>query len=357
MCALISCYIARLSLDVSIFSLRCQWMNNLEMMRKRLDWQGGIHQEDRMIKGKWQTLQRVLKYSYQASTIQKVQPYNEVLPYDWEPESLEDSALPQYPYDRALINSDKLKQDYDDKILSIDYQAGYQPGDVFEWKKTGTYWLIYLQQLSEDAYFRGEIRRCRYRIKFKDKDDNWVSTWAAIRGPVETQIDSIQKNQQRVDEPNWSLNILMPCNEHTKAAFERYSRFILDGRAWQVKVADSISVENIIEISAEEYYVNESKDDMENEIADGLVIEPIDPTPESGILGETFIKPKIAETYSVEEPNGKWTILENVPAIVTPSGNLTATVTWNKVGSGQFTLQWEKNDIVLQKTIVVESLY
>nr|DAH09523.1 MAG TPA: hypothetical protein [Caudoviricetes sp.] len=26
---------------------------------------------------------------------------------------------------RALINPDKLKQDYDDKIFSIDYNAGY----------------------------------------------------------------------------------------------------------------------------------------------------------------------------------------------------------------------------------------
>jgi hypothetical protein len=39
---------------------------------------------------------------------------------------------------RALINPDKVKQDYDDKILSIDYSSGVEPGDVFEWKKTGT---------------------------------------------------------------------------------------------------------------------------------------------------------------------------------------------------------------------------
>jgi hypothetical protein len=44
-------------------------MNNLEMMRKRLEYQGGIHQEDRMIKDKWRTLQRALKYSYQACSV------------------------------------------------------------------------------------------------------------------------------------------------------------------------------------------------------------------------------------------------------------------------------------------------
>lgn len=310
-----------------------------------------------MIKEKWRTLMHALKYSYQACTVQKVQSYNEVLPYDWASENLPEGGLPQYPFDRALINPDKVKQDYDDKIISIDYSAGYESGDVFEWKKTGTYWLIYLQQITEDAYFRGEIRRCRYRIKFKDEDGNWVSTWAAIRGPVETQINSIQKNQQRIDEPNLSLNILMPRNEKTLRAFDRYSEFMLDGKVWRVEAPDSISMKNIIEVNAEEYYINRDTDDVENEIANGLVIEPVDPTPDSEIEGNTFIKPKITETYRVEETGGKWTVLENAPVTLCPSGDTSVTVTWNKVVSGQFTLQWVKDDKSLEKTIVVESLY
>lgn len=310
-----------------------------------------------MIKEKWRTLMHALKYSYQACTVQKVQPYNEVLPYDWASENLRECGLPQYPFDRALINPDKVKQDYDDKIISIDYSSGYEPGDVFEWKKTGTYWLIYLQQITEDAYFRGEIRRCRYRIKFKDEDGNWVSTWAAIRGPVETQINSIQKNQQRIDEPNLSLNILMPRNEKTLHAFDRYSEFMLNGKMWRVEAPDDISMKNIIEVNAEEYYINSEIDDVENEIAKGLVIEPIDPTPESEIEGNTFIKPKIAETYTVEEPDGKWSVLENAPVTLCPSGDTSVTVTWNKVVSGQFTLLWTKDDKSLEKTVVVESLY
>lgn len=310
-----------------------------------------------MIKEKWRTLMHALKYSYQACTVQKVQPYSEVLPYDWTSENPPECGLPQYPFDRALINPDKVKQDYDNKVISIDYSAGYEPGDVFEWKKTGTYWLIYLQQITEDAYFRGEIRRCRYRIKFKDKDGNWVSTWAAIRGPVETQINSIQKNQQRIDEPNLSLNILMPRNEKTLHAFDRYSEFMLDGKMWRVEAPDTISMKNIIEVNAEEYYINSEIDDVENEIANGLVVEPVDPTPESEIIGNTFIKPKIAETYSVEEPDGKWSVLENAPVTLCPSGNTSVTVTWNKVVSGQFTLLWTKDDKFLEKTIVVESLY
>jgi hypothetical protein len=79
-----------------------------------------------------------------------------------------DADMGVYGEIRALINPDKVKQDYDDKIVSIDYEHSYEPGDVFEWKKTNTYWLIYTQEITEDAYFRGEIRRCRYKIRFKD---------------------------------------------------------------------------------------------------------------------------------------------------------------------------------------------
>lgn len=329
-------------------------MNNLEMMRKRFEWQGGIHQEDRMIRDKQRTLHRALLYSYQAVSIEMVQKFDKII--ELKP-SGEDPDMEVYGEIRALINPDKVKQDYDDKIVSLDYEHGYEPGDVFEWKRTDTHWLIYTQELTEDAYFRGEIRRCRYMIKFKDQDGNWCATYAAIRGPVETQINSIQKNQQRIDTPNLSLNILMPRNEQTLHAFDRYSEFIFAGKCWRVEAPDSISMKNIIEINAEENYWNDTTDDLEKEMKDGLVFEPINPTPDTTIIGETFIKPKIAATYSVEVADGEWKILEDVPACVKATGNQTATVTWNKTTSGQFTLQWVKGNDVREKVIVVESLY
>lgn len=330
-------------------------MGNFDMMKKRLEWQGGIHQEDRMIKDKWRTLQRALKYSYQACTVQMVQKSNMVL--DSSLDAI-DTDMGTYPMWRALINPDKVKQDYDDKIISIDYLSEYGPGDVFEWKKTDTYWLIYTQEITEDAYFRGEIRRCRYQIKFKDKEGNWCATWAAIRGPVETQIESIQKNQERIDKPNLSLNILMPQNEKTLHAFDRYSEFLFAGRCWKVQAPDSISMKNVIEVNAEEDYINRDTDDIENSMKDGLVIEPVDPTPQSGIAGETFILPKVSELYSVEEDGGTWSVLEdNVPVSLCKQNGVSVQATWNKTTHGQFTLLWKKDDITLEKVIVVESMF
>lgn len=320
-------------------------MNNLELMRKRFEYQGGIAQDERMINDKYRTFLRALKYSYQACDVELIQPFSSCL-------TNEDLKYQKY---RALINSDKTKQDYDDKILSIDYNSGFGPGDVFYWIGTQTYWIIYLQALTEDSYFRGEIRRCKYQIKFRDEEGNFLSTWAAIRGPVETQIDSIQKNQIRVDRPNLSLNILLPKNEKTLKAFDRYREFIFAGRCWRVEAPDSISMENIIEINAEEYFIDRETD---NDVKNGLVVEPIDPSPNTEIKGETFIKPKMMKRYKSPEPGGKWIIIEKkIPVTMNCADNSNIDIIWNSMVSGQFTLQWNKGDKVTTKTIVVESLF
>lgn len=331
-------------------------MNNLEMMRKRFEWQGGVRQEDRMIKDKLRTLQRALKYSYQGCTIEMVQPHSMVL--DADPNAI-DTEMSVFQPVRALINPDKVKQDYDDKTISIEYRHGYEPGDVFEWKKTNTHWIIYTQEITEDAYFRGEIRRCRYKLKFKDKDGNWCSTWAAIRGPIETAIDSIQKNQERIDKPNLSLNILIPQNEKTLHAFDRYQEFLFAGRCWKVEAPDSISMKNVIEVNAGEDYINLGTDDTDNEMKNGLIIEPVIPeVSEDDIQGETFIKPLIAENYSVNMVDGVWSILEKgAPVTLCAEDAYSVKLTWTKTTSGQFTLLWSKDGVTLEKTIVVESLF
>lgn len=322
-------------------------MINLNLMRKRLEYFGGTAQEDRMINDKFRAFQRALLYSYQGCDVTAVQ------------NLIHATSLQKEPLYRALINPDKVKQDYDDKILSIDYKSSFSPGDIFKWIGTNTYWLIYLQALTEDAYFRSEIRRCKHIIRFKDKNGDIKQTWAAIRGPVETKIDTIQKNQVRIDRPNWSLHILMPLNEDVVFAFDRYSRFLLDGKAWQVEAVDSLSTPNILEVQAEEYYIDRDADDLEEEVANGLIVEKIDPNPQDlGIQGLTFIKPNIAEIYTAPDSEGVWSVKEKeFPICLKTTGNNQVTVIWKKTTSGQFTLQWTKGDTTIERIIVVESLF
>ena len=318
-------------------------MSNFEMMKKRLEFQGGLTQEERMIHDKYETFLYSLNYSYQGCDIQLTQ--------SWDENKIDDTFY------RALINPNKLKQDYDDKVLSIDYNTNIDVGDVILWKGTQTHWLIYLKEFTEDGYFRGDIRRCNHKINFKDENGIVNTIWVAVRGPVETSIDSIQKNEIRIDRPNWSLNLLMPLNDKTLKAFDRYSEFLFAGKCWRVEAVNSISMTNILEVNAQEYYINKDTDDVENEVKDGLIITPDDNTSDSQIIGETFIKPKISEIFIAPAEGGTWKVLENCPVCINKIDEKSIEVIWNKTTSGQFTLQWNKDNITTEKIIVVESLF
>ena len=97
----------------------------------------------------------------------------------------------------------------------------------------------------------------------------------------------------------------MPKNEDTLGYFKRYDKFYLQGddTCWRVEATDWISTPGILEVTAVEYFANETEDDVENGIVGGK-IEPVkDPNENEimDILGETFIKVK--KTYSLEEFN------------------------------------------------------
>lgn len=305
---------------------------------------GGYHQQERMIKDKRRSLDKATLYSYQAADVRDINA----------------KILNTY---RALINPNKLKQDYDDKIVSVGFEARFQPGTVFEWVGTHTYWLVYLQDLTELAYFRGNIRKCSYEIAWKD-DDGEHKTHAAIRGPVETKINFIQKHGISVDEPNYSLNILMPKNEETLKYFTRYSKFYLQNDpvqenkiCWRVEAVDWISMPDVLEINAVEYYSNKVEDDIENGIVGGLVVEEKNPNTEEvedAITGETFIKPKKRYRYQFTGSMiSDWKIKTDLPLQCWEIDEHCIELMWLKPVSGQFTLSYGD----FEKVIVVESLF
>lgn len=323
-------------------------ISNLDLMYKRI--RGGNTQQARMIKDKRETLERVVKYSYQGAQVLAIG--------DTEPAA-------------ALINPNTVKQDYDDKIISINFDYGYSVGTVFDWLNTGTKWLIYLQDLTELAYFKGDIRKCNYEIKWEDKDDEGkthkYTTYVALTGPSEKKIDSSIKEDISIDSPNYSLHFYMPNNEYTSKYFDRYSKFYLSGLStcWRIEAIDKISMPGILEVYAHEYYANEHEDNIEEGLVGDLIVEPIDPNSpvdetNEYIKGETFIKPKRAYTYEyLGAAAGIWNWDKKLPIkeILPEEGNSNdkkiITIKWDTTYSGQFTLSFGK----VEKTIVVESLF
>lgn len=93
--------------------------SGINLMANRINWHGGRPQQDRMIRDKRWSLDHAVKYSYQGAKIKHT-------------DAIDQELAP------ALINPDKTKQNYDDKIVSVGYEYRFEPGDVFDWMNTGT---------------------------------------------------------------------------------------------------------------------------------------------------------------------------------------------------------------------------
>lgn len=312
-------------------------MRGLENLNKRLKFSGG-NQEKRMINDKLKSLKKALLYSYQAETA--------ILKDDRE--------------FRCLINPDKLKPEYDNKIISIPYkdislngngqeeEVNLKPGDVFYWKETNTYWLVYLENIEENAYFRAEIRRCKYEIKVNDN-----SYRVYIRGPVETDIPWSQKNGMSWNLQNYSLIMYITKNEETLEFFRRFKRVKFDGKSWEVQAVNRYDADGILKIMLNETYNNTIEEEMQEKLPE--VIIPDKDTPH--IEGKHFVKPYDIEEYKIiRAEKGKWRISNNKAKIISQDG-LVAVVEITTGKSGKFDIIYEReneDDIVFP--IVIESL-
>lgn len=319
----------------------------IEEQSLRLRQNGGHRQQERMISQKRRTLDRAVHNSYQAAEIEPVGTIN--------------------IRHRALINPNVTKPDYDDKVLSVGYECGYKTGDVIEWHRRrldGTpdisYWLIYLQDLTELAYFKGDIRRCSYWVNWRDEKGELMSAWMALRGPVETSINSIQKSNNSIDTPNHSLHILMPKNEATLKQFQRYGKFYIAGTddatskiCWRIEATDTLSMPGVLELTAVEYYANEHEDNIDKGLVGELIVNQIEVEKFSSIEGKSYIKPmqEVVYTYTGTDA-GEWSIIESVPVTFSADGN-TIALKWTKTYSGTFTLAFGD----AQKSIKVESFF
>lgn len=226
---------------------------SVDNLRKRLNYYGK-DPEDRLVKDKRRSIDKVLIYSYQGVTI-----------------SLLDRDDPtKFTRDfRALLNPNKLNPDYDNKILSIPYkevqlnasrvgktsegqaETLIKCGDVFYCQESDTYWIVYMQHLEERAYFRAEVRLCEEVVEVEG-----VPYHVYWRGPIEQMIAWHTKRGDIWNDPNYSALMFITKNEQTEAYFHRFATIEVDGQKWEVQVVNRDSGDGILKIALKEDYNN-----------------------------------------------------------------------------------------------------
>ena len=280
---------------------------SLELLKKRLQYQGG-NQEQRFIKDKLRGLKKALLYSYQAAT----------------------AVLSDGKEFRCLINPDKNKPAYDNKILSIPYkdiclnmpQVGkttqgeieikIKPGDIFKWKQTDSHWLVYLQALEQDAYFRSQIRRCDQQIRIGDN-----LYWVYIRGPVETSIEWNQKKGILWNTLNYSLVMYITADDITNSYFERFKTVkILDSRynkekTWQVVGVDPYYGDGILQVFLDEFFENSIADAVAEKNKTETETGEENPVNEAAYISGPLEVPQYSKAYYEinNAENGHWYLI------------------------------------------------
>ena len=134
-----------------------------------------------------------------------------------------------------------------------------------------------LDQESSDSRYNNTEKRINLIFDYKgEKTIVFLGESSSIKDGLN---GFIQKRGISVDEPNHSLDILMTKTPEALEYFRRYAKFYLKGigegdpnTCWRVEAVDGISMEGVLQINAVEYYANETEDDMENGLVNGLVV-------------------------------------------------------------------------------------
>ncbi len=280
---------------------------SLETLQKRINWLGGS-QLQRINKQKLRSLLWALKNDYNSRTI-KVLSTNETY--------------------QALINLDKLKPDYDRKIVSIPFDAQLEPGDIFQCVDDGSKWMVYLPRLTETAYLHADIIRCRYQLTVNDTVYD-----VYFQGMTETDVPWRIKRGVNFNELNWSGTIFIKNNDETRDYFDRFTKIKIDGKPYEIQVVDRISVPGIIELEVLEDYTNSIE-----ELPSVILTET-----DSIIIGKDHVLPREQVNYTIPTEliadDGQWLVAENDSVTITAQDKEYCNLLIGEDAIGSFVIQY-----------------
>ena len=347
----------------------------LNTMQTRLNMRGGSDQWVRMREDKLRSLKKALLYSYQSAIVQRYDVKNDTkasniiqlitrlqdqeiltqvenqflsnleqeyqientrgsIEYIQDLQNIVDELANSSPLFRCLINHDKLKVDYEDKIISIPFEqaplgseiiqnTNFHNGTVFKWVHGNkqewtpdTYWIVYMQYSEETAYFRAEIRKADEEIEIITIDDEGNETTVNYRGwmtgPNETTALWNTKKDITWNDMNYTKLLYITKDQDTLAFFQRFDRIIINGKPWEVQAYNenystnkSAGVDSgIIRVALKETYT--STDQFVKETLDAVAAAKEEKTQydeihtEPRIDGPTIVKPYSIITFTAK---------------------------------------------------------
>ena len=302
-------------------------MSGLDDLKMRLNFLGGASPTDRANKSKVETLKQALNSAYQSTDIKKID---------------DDDSIYQ-----CLINADKLVPDYDMKIISTLNEYNFQVGDAIYWPTTNSYWLIYLQELTETAYFRARISRCKHSIKIQEN-----TYYVVVQGPSEKETKWNSQGTLSWNSLNNSLFMYIQKNEETLEFFKRFNIIELEGKPWKIEATDNLSVDGIIEVYLSEEFSNSYK-----EFSKVPTISPIN-IETRHIEGPRLVNPYDKKTYIARlTGEGAWAINDTTKAKIISSDANSVELEIITGRSGKFNLIFsEPNQENIITEILIESI-
>ena len=316
-------------------------MSGLDNMKMRAGYLGYDSADGRNVSGKYKSFQAALKNSYQAEWI-----------------TLDKGTANERKY-RCLINASRLTENFDKKVISIDFDSGVDEGTVFWWNRTERYWIINLQQHTEEAYFRGTITRCDYELDIDGK-----TYWASVRGPIETATIWNQKHGINWNDLNYSMVIEITKNSQTINYFSRHKvikmklsypdvdtgEMIEEWHNWKVVATDKYSSEKIIEVYLDEWYDNEAEDASIPK--EELVVDLMQPHIEGPATVHVF---DTEISYSIVGlTNGKFVVNSKAIKIISSTNN-SCIIDVKATKESNCILSFIKDDIKIDKEIFIKS--
>ena len=239
-------------------------------------------------------------------------------------------------------------------------EVGIKEGDVITWKENSSRWIVYLRRLEETAYFRADIRRCRYQLTL----GNGSKYWVYVRGPVEQSILWTQTSGNYFNKLNYTLVMYIQQNEETLKYFRRFKKVMINGQPWEVQATDSISTPGIIEVSLKETYNNTIEDNIEKAVEEATKKEVVKEqnTNEPYIYGSIEVYPYDVKHYEIKNyGGGSWSIWNESRSNLVKLKNISDKEVDLHIitgKSGKFTLIYESNEgkVIAALDIQIKSL-